>query len=223
MEALFNFIKAQPEYAAFIFTLINALWLVYSVFNKQRHDKELKKLEQELKFVAEKRLKIFDLKHSSFASYTNKLDSFGKKQNIDLPKRIVGEFKKLSESDYTTNAFNEFSRLIQKAIEDCYSDLLVLKHHSNELKLIATDEMLETFNTLEQLNEEQKNHTLAFIDVVTESLEANSMSPNEADPSMFLLASSEEFQLKGKQLASDIKSQSDHLIMLMRAEILKEA
>ncbi len=61
METIYLIIKQNPEYFAWIFGLINALWLGFVYFNKKRHQRDLVSLKQALDLDLERRKKVFEM------------------------------------------------------------------------------------------------------------------------------------------------------------------
>ena len=45
MNDILKIITEKPEYVAWIFGVVNALWIVFLYFNKKRHEKELIKVK----------------------------------------------------------------------------------------------------------------------------------------------------------------------------------
>ena len=88
MQTIYEIIQKDPEFYAWAFTVVNVAWVLFVYFNKQQHERELKRLEQDLRFSADRRLKLFDLKAVQYSQYVTDLDSFGKKNQIDMPARM---------------------------------------------------------------------------------------------------------------------------------------
>lgn len=80
MQEIYDLIQGNPKFYAWAFGIVNLLWVAFAYFNKQRHERNLKQLEQDLRFKADRRLKIFDLKASEYAKYVTDLDNFGKRR-----------------------------------------------------------------------------------------------------------------------------------------------
>lgn len=173
MQTIYEIIQQNPKFYAWAFGIINVAWGLFIYFNKQRHEQDLKRLEQELRFSADRRLKIFDLKASQYSQYVTDLDSFGKKNQIEIPARMQPIFDKYLQ-DYlaATNAGDKnrerevigwFSSQISALMQEGLQDVLKIKYESNRLKLIATDEMLETFEKIETLTQESMDSTNEFM------------------------------------------------------------
>ncbi|MDW1843373.1 hypothetical protein R7R25_24695 [Vibrio sp. 2026] len=85
MSSIYEIIQKDPQYyvwlfgclAFWLFGLINAGWIVFAFLFKLWHERQLKRLEQDLRFDAERRLKVFDLKATEYANYVASLDQFG--------------------------------------------------------------------------------------------------------------------------------------------------
>ncbi len=93
MQEIYDLIQGNPKFYAWAFGIVNLLWVAFAYFNKQRHERNLKQLEQDLRFRADRRLKIFDLKASEYAKYVTDLDRFGKKNQIEMPERMQPIFE----------------------------------------------------------------------------------------------------------------------------------
>ena len=149
MQFIYDLIQENPEYYMWAFGVINALWLGFVYFNKQNHEKNLKQLEQDLRYRADRRLKIFDLKASEYGKYVTDLDAFGRKNEIEMPERMQPIFDEYLQR-YLTAAEAEdkeqerivigwLSSQISGLMQEGLKDVLILKSESNRLKLIATD------------------------------------------------------------------------------------
>ena len=217
MQSIYELIQENPEYYAWVFGLINILWGLFVYFNKQRHDRDLKQLEQDLRYRADRRLKIFDLKASEYAKYVADLDSFGKKNQIEMPKRMQPIFDEYlqnylaatqaGDKEQERQVVGWLSSQVSVLMQEGVQDVLKLKRESNRLKLIATDEMLQTFEILESLTQESMDC-------------ANVYMANFTD--IVLLQQHEktaEFQKRSGDLASKIEEQSNELLMQMRREL----
>lgn len=192
MQFIYDLIQENPEYYIWVFGVINALWLGFVYFNKQTHEKNLKQLEQDLRYRADRRLKIFDLKASEYGKYVTDLDAFGRKNEIEMPERIVIGW--LS---------SQISGLMQEGLKG----VLILKSESNRLKLIATDEMLETFDRLEALTQESMDCTNEYMNNFTEIIFNQQNEKTEA------------FKVKAAELGAEIQKNSKELLNQMRREL----
>jgi len=216
MSELYELIQQNPDYFAWAFGLVNTLWLLFTYFNKQSHDRSLKQLEQNLRFDADRRLKIFDLKATQYSAYVTNLDAFGRKNQVDMPARMQPIFDKyLSDYLAATNtadkqkeheAITWFSSQISTLIQEGSADALKLKAESNCLKLIATDEMLETFNELEMLTQQSMDTANEFIGKFIEIF-------------MNKQGDAQEYQARLTEIAARLQSTAQKLLMQMRSEI----
>jgi predicted negative regulator of RcsB-dependent stress response len=173
MEFVYNLVQENPGFFAWSFGVINGLWIMFFHFNRQSHDRNIKKLENDLKFDSDRRLKIFELKASNFSNYVSQLDVFGKKNQVDMPKKMQPIFEAymgdmLSAGDEEdkqkeTEAITRFSKDISSLLNDSLEDVLKLKYESNRLKLIATENMLETLDELESLTDQSFNAVSEFM------------------------------------------------------------
>lgn len=217
MQTIYEIVQQNPKFYAWAFGIVNVAWGLFIYFNKQRHERDLKRLEQELRFSADRRLKIFDLKASQYSQYVTDLDSFGKKNQIEMPARMQPIFDKYLQ-DYlaATSAGDKnrerevigwFSSQISALMQEGLQDVLKLKCESNRLKLIATDEMLETFEKIETLTQELMDSTNEFMKNFTEII---INQQNER---------SEDFQVNAAELSAEIQKYSKTLLNQMRHEL----
>lgn len=217
MQEIYDLIQASPKFYAWAFGIINLLWIAFAYFNKQRHEKNLKQLEQDLRFRADRRLKIFDLKASEYAKYVTDLDSFGKKNQIEMPERMRPIFNEylqnylaateVGDKEKERQAISWFSSQISALMQEAQRDMLKLKSESNRLKLIATDEMLKTFDKLELLTQESMDCTSEYMKNFTEIILHQQHEKTEA------------FQKQAANLASEIQNQTRALMNQMRSEL----
>jgi len=219
MQEIYEIIQKDPEFYAWVFALVNVAWALFVYFNKQRHERELKHLEQDLRFNADRRLKLFDLKAAQYSQYVTDLDSFGKKNQFEMPNRMQPIFDKYMQ-DYlaATDAEDKkkerevigwFGSQISSLMQEGYQDIMKLKYESNRLKLIATDEMLETFDNIEELNQVLLDLTNEFMQNFTEIVINQQNERTEA------------FQSKAAELGNQIQEHSKKLLSQMRQEIIE--
>ena len=217
MQLIYDLIQESPKFYALAFGIVNVLWGLFVYFNKQRHDRSLKQLEQDLRFRADRRLKIFDLKASQYSKYVTDLDSFGKKNQIEMPARMQSMFDKYLQ-DYLAatesgdleqerQAIGWFSSQISTLMREGLEDVLKLKYESNRLKLIATEEMLQTFEMIESLTQETMDCSNEYMGNFTEIIMNQQHDKTEA------------FQLKAVKLSEEVQNYSKALLNQMRREL----
>lgn len=217
MQAIYELVQESPEFYTWAFSVVTTLSLVFAYFNKKTHDRELKELEQNLRFDADRRLRIFDLKATEYSRYVTHLDEFGKRNHTELLERMqpiveqyMGSYLKAAEAgdkDGEIAAITLFGSQISSVTQDGMKELMQLRHESNRIKLIATQEMLSTLDTLESLTDQAMKNSNEFMNnfvkVVSEKRED-------------LVASYQEGALA---LGVKIKSNTDKLMEQMRREI----
>jgi hypothetical protein len=217
MQIIYDLVKQSPELYTWVFTIISTLCLVFVYFNKQSHGRELKKLEQNLRYDADRRLKIFDLKANEYSRYVTHLDEFGKKNNSEMLNKlqpIVDEYMKnylaaTSEGDKEKEiqVITWFGSQITLLTQDGMKEVMQLRHESNRIKLIATEDMLHTLESLESLTDQAMEHSNKFMNnfVVVISEQRQDLV--------------EEYQTGATKLGEQIKSQTKLLMEQMRKEI----
>ncbi|MEZ8719336.1 hypothetical protein AB6D81_25675 [Vibrio splendidus] len=217
MGTIYEIIQQNPELSAWVFSVINLLAIGFAYFNKQRHERTLKVMEQDLRFSADRRLKIFELKATEYGAYAAKLDEFGKKsQNTfkDKMQPIFDEYlndmvlagqsqNKEMERETLVLFSNNISALMQEGSEDVQK----LKSETNRIKMIATDEMIETFEELEVLTQESMDTAIEFVGKFLEII------INKQDDE------SQKYQAKLSDIGITIQQKSKKLLQQMRDEI----
>ncbi|NVJ64517.1 MAG: hypothetical protein HWD84_09855 [Flavobacteriaceae bacterium] len=219
MEIIYKLIQDNPQFYAWAFGIINILWGGFLYFNKQAHERKLKHLEQDIKYGFDRRLKLFDLKATQYSQYVTDLDSLGKKNQVDVPEKMqpiiqtyFREYLSASESGDSqkeSEVISWFSSEIQTLMNDGLKDVLRLKYESNRLKLIATDEMLVTFDAIEKLNQEIFDITNTYMSNFTDIV----INQKEEETALF--------QSKASSLGSELQVYSQKLLSQMRKEIIE--
>lgn len=217
MQTIYELVRESPEFYTWLFSIVTTLSVVFTYFNKKTHDKELKALEQNLRFDADRRLRIFDLKATEYSRYVTHLDEFGKKNHTELIAKmqpIVDQYMTsylkaagAGDKDGEISAITLFGSQISSITQDGIKEVMQLRHESNRIKLIATQEMLSTLEALESLTDRAFKHSTEFMNnfvkVVSESRQD-------------LVAS---YQEEALALGLQIKSNTDKLMDQMRREI----
>ncbi|TOP47113.1 hypothetical protein CGH14_23520 [Vibrio parahaemolyticus] len=173
MESIYSIIQENPDYFAWVFGLVNALWGIFLYFNKQSHDKALENLKHGLSLEAERRKKVFELKVSQYEAYVSNLDEFGKKHQVDLLAKMQPIFDKyfndylaaaqVGDKDKEREVLCWFGTQVSEVMRDSTEDLMKLQAESNKLKLTATDQMVETFARLEALTKASSDKSNEFM------------------------------------------------------------
>jgi len=217
MNEIYQEIQKHPKFYVWIFGLINAVWIVTAYLFKLWHERQLKRLEQDLRYDSERRLKLFDLKATEYANYVANLDAFGKKNQTELMARMQPIFDKYL-NDYLAASTEEneakqrevlvwFSNQISHVMREGGEDFFKLKSESNRLKLIATDEMLSTFTALEELTELSMNTANEFMGKLVEIIVHKQNDVQDA------------YLAKLTEISAQIKIEADNLMTQMRNEI----
>ncbi len=217
MQVIYNLVQESPEFYTWAFTIVSTLCLIFAYFNKQTHNRELKKLEQNLRYDADRRLKIFDLKANEYSRYVTHLDEFGKKNNTELLEKmqpIVDKYMKnylaaanAEDKEKEIEVITWFGSQISILTQDGMKEVIQLRHESNRIKLIATEDMLQTLNKLESLTDKAMKHSNEFMGSFVQVISENRQDLIES------------YQSGSLELGEEIKSQTKLLMEQMRNEI----
>lgn len=217
MQTIYDMIQENPAFYAWAFGLVNLAWGLFIYFNKQRHDRELRYLEQDLRFNADRRLKLFDLKATQYSQYVTDIDSLGKKNQVEIPSRLQPIFDKYFQNylaaseaaneEQQRKAIGWLGSQVSEIMQESLQDVMKLKYESNRLKLIATDQMLTTFENIEKLNQEIFDITNAYMSQFTEIVIHQKTEETEL------------FQKEATRLGEELQTQSRKLLSQMRQEI----
>lgn len=217
MQTIYDMIQESPAFYAWAFGLVNLAWGLFIYFNKQRHDRELRHLEQDLRFNADRRLKLFDLKATQYSQYVTDIDSLGKKNQVEIPSRLQPIFDKYfqnylaaseaADEEQQRKAIGWLGSQVSEIMQESLQDVMKLKYESNRLKLIATDQMLTTFENIEKLNQEIFDITNAYMSQFTEIVIHQKTEETEL------------FQKEATRLGEELQTQSRKLLSQMRQEI----
>src|SRR5258706_6231146 len=89
MEMVFEFISSNPGYFAWVFGIVNALWIAFLYFNKKQHEHELIRVQQSFDLDLERRKKVFEMKASQYESYFKHIDTLHNKHQTDYQDIFV--------------------------------------------------------------------------------------------------------------------------------------
>ena len=183
MESIYKIISESPEYFAWAFGIVNALWAGFIYFNKKRHERELEALKHTYNLDLEKRKKMYEMKAAQFEKYFRMIDDFGKRQQVDIAKRMQPIFNKFMEDSLKasdlgdkkaeTTAITTFSSQISDITNEGMDQYLSLKSETNSLKLIASDELALLFDELQASYDSAFNATQEFMSKFVELAMAN--------------------------------------------------
>lgn len=151
MEEIFKVISEKPEYFAWAFGLVNALWLGFVYFNKRRHEKELISVKQSFDLDLERRKKVFEMKASQYEAYFRYIDAIHNRHQTDyqdvfmpIMNEFMSSYLESSSRDdeaAATAATIKFSEKISKITRDGMQELGVIESETNSLRLTASDEV----------------------------------------------------------------------------------
>ncbi|MBW0297058.1 hypothetical protein B4P00_12545 [Shewanella xiamenensis] len=113
------------------------------------------------------------------------------------------------DSQRVNEVITWFSSEIQSLMNEGLKDVMKLKYESNRLKLIATDEMLVTFEAIENLNQQIFDITNEYMTNFTDIVK------NQKEEETAL------FQSKAASLGEELQKYSRQLLSQMRKEIIE--
>ncbi len=213
MNTIYTIIQQNPEFFVRAFGIVNVLWGAFLYFNKKRHDRELKKLEQSLNLDLERRKYIFELKISQYERYFVMLDEFGKKYQAGLLDRMQPMFKEYmnamlaAKTDEEKNAaIGVFSTQVMELMNESSTEYLKLKAESRSLKLTASDKLILIFDALESLVKESMDSAQEFIKQLPTLIMAGNSAKMTAKQAN-LNKQSELIQAKSVELEHQMRSE----------------
>lgn len=161
METLFQVISEKPEFFAWIFALVNALWGAFLYFNKKRHEKEIIRVKQQFDLDLERRKKVFEMKAKQYEAYFKNIDSIHKKHQTDyqdvfapIMNDFVASYLSASAADdeqAATQAAVCFSERVSAISRDGFEELMVIESETNSLRLTACNEVAGLLDEIQDL------------------------------------------------------------------------
>jgi len=163
MEVIFEVISSNPGYFAWVFGIVNVLWVAFLYFNKKRHERELIRVQQSFDLDLERRKKVFEMKASQYELYFKHIDTIHNKhqtdyQDIFVP--IMNEFmagylsaSSAGDKHRETQATIAFSEKISRLTPDGFKELSVIESETNSLRLTASDEVASLLDEIKELYE----------------------------------------------------------------------
>lgn len=161
MEEIFKIVSEKPEYFAWAFGLVNALWLGFVYVNKKRHEKELLKVKQSFDLDLERRKKVFEMKASQYEAYFRHIDAIHNRHQTDYQDVFMPIMSKFMSSYLEASSMNdgaaattasiEFSEQISKLTRDGFQELGVIESETNSLRLTASDEVASLLDEIKEI------------------------------------------------------------------------
>lgn len=193
MEEVFKAISEKPEYFAWAFGLVNALWLCFVYFNKKKHQKELIEVKQSFDLDLERRKKVFEMKAVQYESYFRSIDEIHNRhqtdyQDVVLP--IINEFNSTymyacnnNDNQAATEATVIFAEKMGKITRDGFEELQVMRSQTNSLRLTASDKVAILLDEIQSIYEqlfEASNKIISDLVHVTLNDDQELMANNQA-------------------------------------------
>lgn len=163
LEVIYAAIKARPDYFAWAFGLVNVLWGGFLYFNKKCHERGLVSLKATIEHShnldLEKRRRLYEMKATQFERYFRMVDDFGKKHQVDMPRRMqpmINEYfssyleaQQVGDAEASRTSIISFSGKVNSLLAEGYEDYMTIQAETHSLKLIATEQLAEIFDQLE--------------------------------------------------------------------------
>jgi hypothetical protein len=214
MEFIFEQIQKQPEFYAWCFLIVNALWGAFLYFNKKTHKEELEKLKQSLNLDLERRRKIFEMKSSHYEAYFNNIDAFQNKHQNDYQEVFVPIFNEFNrrflhaedqnDKEGSTNATLWLSEEIQKITLNGFKEQQELEQQTNSLKLTASNEVAQFLEELRILYSEIFDLSSELMGKLVEvTINNDQTASNKIQASMALVG--ENIKTKTKELREEMR------------------
>jgi len=217
METIYETVRQNPVYVAWIFGIVNALWVVFLYFNKKRHEKELENLKHTFNLDLEKRKKMYEMKSAQFEKYFRMTDEFAKKHQVDLPLTLQPIFAEYMNNYLTaqekgdkaasTIAITKFGSQISKIMSDSTNEYRALIAETNSLKLIASDALAAIFDNVQEAYEKAFQLMNEFMNRLVELMISNDQSTLQ------------KYQSEMAAQAKEIENQLRNLMQQMRNEL----
>lgn len=217
MEAIYEAVRQYPDYFAWAFGIVNALWATFLYFNKKSHDRALENLKHSLNLDLEKRKRMYEMKATQFEKYFRMADEFRKKHQADLPQKLQPIFNEYMNSYLSaeekgdkaasTTAITKFSSKIAEIMNDGTSEYLSLKAETNSLKLIASEALAAIFDNVQKEYEKAFQLANEFMSQFVELVLSNNQSKIQ------------KYQNEMAIQAKAIEGQLHNLMQQMRREL----
>jgi predicted outer membrane lipoprotein len=123
MGSIYKLIQTNPEYFAWAFGLVNALWLVFVYFNRQSHEKSLERLKSTLQLqhieIAPLLVKLAELEETageaneivrSYKSTKDRRTSFWPLRS--KLEQLAGQLSKYPKLMQAVHDFNHYSAIL---------------------------------------------------------------------------------------------------------------
>ena len=217
MDAIYDIVQKSPEYFAWVFGVVNELWICFVYFNRKRHDREIVELKQNLDLDLERRKKVYEMKVNQYEAYFRRIDGFNRKHQTELPatfEPILEEYmtrylnaEAEGNSEESNATISWFGTEVSKLLTIGQKDYLELDAETNSLKLTASDEVATLLDELSGLYEESFNHTAEYL----RELSVLMLQPNDQRSS--------ELQTQSRRLAERLTDKRDELFRRMRRDL----
>lgn len=213
MVEVYELIRANPDYFAWAFGLVNIGWIGFVYFNSKRHDRELISLKHSLDLDLERRKHAFELRSVQYDRYAKLLDDFGRKYQTEMMQRMQPIFTSFlagmtsaSNEQEKRAAVTEFSAGVMSLMGEASTEYLQIKAESRSLRLTSSDELCKLLDEMEQLMKESMetgNQLIASIPVLVMAGESEKLMSEQK----VIVAQGEAIQEKSKEIENQMRAE----------------
>lgn len=217
MQALHLFIKDNPDLTIWIFALVNAAWTIFTYFNRYRNERKLTKIRAEFDVETDRRKRNFERRAAKYEAYAETIDALSKRSSkvaISNTMKVVGDLfvsiSSMLQSDPENRekiivGWAENSALTLQKDNDAGQSVLLA---SNQLKLVASKEVLTAIAKVEDCQRKYQNITKEFFNKYGEIFKMGNQN--------MIKTYAEKFQTMDEEM----QAATQKLINQMRSELI---
>ncbi len=170
-DQIYGVVQTHPQEVSWAFAFMNAVWLLFTYFKQQSHERGMTRVQHDMNLDLERRKTVFTMKTSSYERYVRMLDEFGARHQTGLFRRMQPCFATYMESMVKANgdnvavrtALSKFSQDVLIFIDEASQNFLKIRAETRTLKLTASDQLVAFFDALDSEMEKSMNDAQTFI------------------------------------------------------------
>lgn len=145
MEPIYQFIKDNPKVIAWGFVFINAIWIVFTYFNKQFHDRKIERLKHSLSLEKEEFVPLIQ-------KLTRLEELSGEAKEIATSHKSIDAKEKLlfplnQQLDQLSGQLSKYPKLMQ-AIRDLNQHCSIMIQSESHAHESCSKEILAFYNAI---------------------------------------------------------------------------